>query len=334
MSCQSAPVHQDADNRLDSEDSEDLGFSLDYPDSSDSADLPASVFGEIWGYLISGEEQTLKANLPLSDIGYFGAEVDSYGQLANVPNRKKISFFPGRAHLVVKCDGRALTHFAIEPGSRVRRQLVADILEAAKPFDGLQIDFENILQRDGEPFRSFLSELRAGLGDKLFTVALPARIRRQENDAFDYQKILPLVDRILVMAYDEHWSTSKPGPIASLPWCKNVADYALKTIGPEKLVMGLPFYGRSWGDVNANRAFFYSGIQRIKRENETSAERRENGIPTFNYETTLNVTVYYEDAHSLSARLQLYRDMGIKAVGFWRLGQETPAIWDLLELKP
>jgi spore germination protein YaaH len=295
--------------------------------------LPVLSFGEIWGYVVAKREDELGAAFPLSDIGYFGAEIDSYGKLTAVPDRNKLAFFTGRVHLVAVCNNRGLAHFALEPGSHTRRQLVSDLLEAGRDFDGLQIDFELIPPLDGDNFRSFLGELRQGLGVKALSVALPARTRTIPDDVFDYRKILPLVDRILVMAYDEHWSTSEPGPVASIPWCKNVAAYALETIGPEKLIMGLPFYGRSWGSVNGNRAFYHSGIQRIRRENRITEPRREDSVPTFSYETTMKVTVYYDDDYSLSTRLQMYRGMGVRAVGFWSVGQETPAVWGLLELE-
>ncbi|MDR2499950.1 MAG: glycoside hydrolase [Treponema sp.] len=297
-----------------------------------AAAYPQSSFGEIWAYLIAGQEETLKAAYPLSDIGYFGAEVDLYGKLTGVPNPQKIAFYKGRVHLVAACSGRALSHFVLEPESAVRKQLVADLLESSKTFDGLQIDFENIPGRDGDRFLSFLRELRNGLADKRFTIALPARTKTIANDVFDYKKILPLVDRILVMAYDEHWSTSAPGPIASMGWCRNVAAYSLATIGKEKLIMGLPFYGRTWGNINPNRAFFHSGIQRIIAENRITGIRREHDIPTFQYETSVKITAYYEDAHSLSKRLEMYRIMGVQSVGFWRLGQETPDVWNIARL--
>jgi spore germination protein YaaH len=297
-------------------------------------ELPRSSFTEIWGYLVSGREQALREGLPLSDIGYFGAEVDSYGQLTGTPDQKRIASFPGRKHLVVACNSRGLTHFVLEPGSRVRKELIADLLGAVKLYDGLQIDFELVPPRDGDNFRSFLEELRDRLGEKIFSVALPARTKTLENDVYDYQKIAPLVDRILVMAYDEHWSTSAPGPIASLGWCRSVAAYALAAVGREKLIMGLPFYGRTWGNVNPGRAFFHSGIEQIIDENKVTEIRRENGIPTFTYEVPLTITAYYEDAYSLSARLIMYQTMGVTSAGFWSLGQETPVIWDLLELTP
>ncbi|GHV16260.1 hypothetical protein FACS189493_1800 [Spirochaetia bacterium] len=301
-------------------------YPLDYDTLSESA------FGEIWGYLIAGREGDLRASMPLSDVGYFGAEIDSYGKLTDVPNVRKIAYFTGRKHLVVACNSRSLAHFALEPGSQTRRQLIADLLEAARPYDGLQIDFELIPARDGDNFLSFLRELREGTRGKRFTIALPARLRTLSNDVFDYKKILPLVDRILVMAYDEHWSTSAPGPIASMDWCRRVAAYALETIGPEKLIMGIPFYGRTWGNISPNRAYFHSGIQRIRRENNVADIRRENGIPTFTYQVPLTITVYYEDDYSLSARFELYRRMGVASIGFWCLGQESATIWDILRL--
>ena len=335
--CQSPPVQPPnvPPSRVTEESTEENGMEpvFDYELPPPEAGLPVSPYREVWAYLIDGQESTLKANFPITDIGYFSSDVDSYGKLVDIPDVKKISSFPGRKHLVVKSDGRALTHFVLKQGSPERQTLIRDLLEASRPYDGLQIDFEYVPPRDGDAFLSFLMELRAGLGGKVFSVALPARTRTLQNDVYDYIKIKPIVDRILVMAYDEHWSTSAPGPIASMAWCRNVARYSLEVIGPEKLVMGLPFYGRTWGDINPNRAFFHEGIERIHREQGSPEIRRQEGIPTFKYETPLSVTVYYEDNYSLSARLDMYQKMGTRAVGFWRLGMESPGFWPLIRLE-
>jgi hypothetical protein len=294
----------------------------------DAGALPALSFNELWCYLPAGREQALDPGYPITDLVYFGAEIDSYGTLTDVPDHAKLSRFSGRLHLALACNSRGLAHFVLAVGSAARRQLVADILEASGNFDGLHIDFELIPARDGANFISFLAELREGLGDKLFTIALPARSGALENDVFDYAAIAPLADRVLVMAYDEHWSAGEPGPIASLDWCRSVAEYALKTIGPDKLIMGMPFYGRSWGSFNPSRAFFHSGIERIRGENAVDTVGRERGVPTFSYETAITVTVYYEDVYSLVLKGNMYRDMGVAAVGFWSLGQEDPRVWN------
>ena len=326
---QAASVENAAGGKEEEEEiEEEVIVDLPPPDSK----LPVSEFREIWAYVVADRESAFRSSLPISDIGYFGAEINSYGTLVDVPDRRKIRNFSGRVHLVVACNGRALSHFVLKPGSDERKNLIADLINATKNFDGLQIDFENIGQRDGEPYFTFLKELKAGIGNKMFTVALAARSRKVADDVYDYEKILPVVDRILVMAYDEHWSTSAPGPVASLAWCKRVADYSLKVIGKEKLVMGLPFYGRAWGSPNHSMAYIYTSIERVIKENNVKTIRRENGIPAFDYNATISVKVYYDDEYSLSARMEMYRTMGVNAIGFWRLGQETPAVWSYLKL--
>lgn len=338
--CSSVPeeteMPETAETEMETAEGEETGeITEEYPPVDlppENGDLPVSVFAEVWGYLLSGRENAFRGGMPLTDIGYFGAEINMYGKLVDVPNPRNIRNFGGRLHMVVTCGGKALSHFVLAEGSPERKTLIADLLEAAENFDGLQIDFEYIPPRDGRAFLSFLAELRSGLSGKLFTIALPARTRAVAADVYDYVKIKPLVDRILVMAYDEHWSGSKPGPIASMSWCKRIAEYSLEIIGREKLIMGLPFYGRAWGHISPSRAYLYSGIQTIINENGISDIHRENGVPSFDYDVTVSVKVYYEDDYSLSARMEMYRSMGVRAVGFWRIGQEIPSVWDLIRL--
>jgi spore germination protein YaaH len=61
--------------------------------------------------------------------------------------------------------------------------------------------------------------------------------------------------------------------------------------------------------------------------------QRDNGIPLFKYKTTVSATVYFDDAYSLSARMEMYKKMGVNSVGFWRLGQETKAFWPHIRLE-
>jgi spore germination protein YaaH len=300
----------------------------------DAASLPISTFREVWGYVVSGREDGWRADMPVSDIAYFGAGVNVYGQLVGVPNPNNIPNFNGRMHLVVTCAGQALSHFALLEGTPTRRQLITDLVRATEPFYGLQINFEDVPARSGDAFRSFLEELRRELpDDKMFSIAIAARTRTLANDVYDYSRIVHLFDRMLVMGYDEHWGGGNPGPIASMNWSRNVAAYSLRVIGADKLVMGLPFYGRSWGSWTPGRAHIYADIARIRQEQGITEVRRDNGIPTFTYTAPITATVYYEDAVSLSTRMEMYRNMGVRSIGFWRIGQETPEVWNHIRLE-
>ena len=97
--------------------------------------------------------------------------------------------------------------------------------------------------------------------------------------------------------------------------------------------MGQPFYGRTWGNVNPNKAFFYSGIQRQLQEFEITGIERTEGVSRFSYTVPLTVTGYFDDAKSIAERSKLYKDMGVVSTGFWCLGQEDPAVWDYISIK-
>ncbi len=302
------------------------------------------AFNEIWAYLLDGKEETLSVDMPISDVGYFGAEISNQGKLTGVPTASNIDFYTGRVHLVAVCNSYGMSHMVLNPEYPLRDKLITDLIHAVEQhgYDGLQIDYELVLASDKENFLSFLQELSEKLQGlpptdkvekRILSVAVPARTRHLSEDAYDYRKITAIADSVFVMAYDEHWSNGEPGPVASFDWGKKVASYALETIGVEKLVMGQPFYGRTWGNIKPNRAFFHSGMERqVEEFNVTNIERIDS-VLHFTYEVPLTITAYYDDAISIHERSEMYKDMNINKTGFWCLGQEDPAVWEKLQIK-
>lgn len=291
------------------------------------------AFPEIWAYLMAGEEGSLKESWPVSDLAYCGAGLSDFGKLAGVPARTRLKNYKGRVHLVVaETENSALTHFCLDPAYPLRDALVADIVKAAEPFDGVQIDFEAVNARDYELFRDFIGLLRQGLAGKILSVALPARMS-EKTDRFGYGRIAELSDRVIVMAYDEHWGSGAPGPVASIDWCRKIAAYALSKMPAEKLVMGSPFYGRAWADKSLSRALRFSGVANLFSEKGIAAIQRKVDIPFVEYEESVRVLVFFDDLTSLVSRLSMYRSASVRNVAFWRLGQEDTAIWDSLSIE-
>ena len=180
-------------------------------------------FSETWGYVSAGREDEYNSNLPITDVCYFSAEINCYGELTSVPIRSKLKTGKARCHLVVVCDSRSLTHFVINPDYGVRKNLLKQIVKAAAPYDGVQIDFELVPTRDRKHFLTFIADLRYMLGQaKWFSVCVPARFKKLTDDVYPYAEIASYCDRVFVMAYDEHWSSSAPGPVASIEWCRKV----------------------------------------------------------------------------------------------------------------
>ena len=64
------------------------------------------------------------------------------------------------------------------------------------------------------------------------------------------------------------------------------------------------------------------------RETTWDATLGYNTISYQNYET--NVYIWLEDEDSLNAKCELYSRYGIAGVAAWKLGQERPAMWDVI----
>jgi hypothetical protein len=292
------------------------------------AAAPAKLeFAEIWAYLMDGEERFLAPDQPVTDICYFGAGIGMAGNLVGVPSRDSLAAFKGRVHLVVAELGNySLTHFCLDPRYPLRDALIADIAKGAEAYDGVQIDFEAVSSKDYENFYAFLDLVKKAIGRKTLSIALCAQIK-ETSDNLSYDRIGKIADRIVAMAYDEHWSSSDPGPVASIDWCRKVALFALSKVDASKLVMGAPFYGRSWVDKNLARAYKYSSLVKLIDEKGFPAVRRQGEIPFMEYIESVSVKVYFDDYASTLARLGMYRGASIKNVAFWRLGQEDPGVW-------
>ncbi|MEI8094225.1 MAG: glycosyl hydrolase family 18 protein [Spirochaetales bacterium] len=288
---------------------------------------------ETWGYLDSGDRAALRPDLPLTDVAVFAASINSRGQLVDVPAVPARMPAGARRHLVVaELANFALSHFVLDPVYPLRDKLVADLVAAASPYEGVQVDFESVARLDKANYLQFLTRLKRGLGKKTLSVAVPARWKAVD-DAQDYAAIAKIADRVVVMAYDEHWSTSAPGAISSVEWASKVATYALRLLGPEKAVLGLPFYGRAWAEQNPAGGYRYSGVQRLLGEAALSPGRDEGGVPNFQFTRPVNYTVWFEDAVSLDIKTSLYLQVGVRKVAFWRLGQEDPAVWAVVQKK-
>ncbi len=289
------------------------------------------AFRELWGYVLEGEEDSYTGTEPLTDIGYFCATIGAKGglRLSRAARELKNGFPSPRVHLVVAVISRpALLHLCLNPGYGVREGIVAQIAEESRRFDGVQIDFESVLAEDANNYLDFMKLLKANLGGKTLSVAVPPR-RAHVDDAYDYAAVAAVADRVIVMAYDQHWRTSAPGPVASLEWCNEVSSYALEKIPLERLVMGLPLYGRSWQDREHSRALRYPQVRTLleRRGVKRTALR---GSPSFSYEERVSIRVYYDDIESLLEKLNLYRVKGVGAVSFWRVGQESRELWEAL----
>ncbi len=284
---------------------------------------------------MQGEEKLCSPEFPVSDLGYFIKAFNTYSELEPVPARDKyFSDYDCRIHIVSSVDSRSQTHLLLDPALPLRNKVINDLIKAAETYDGIQIDWEGVTARDKENYMSFLYDLKKKMGKKILSVAIAARVKKLNKDAYDYEDLSKVADKIIIMAYDEHWSTSKPGAVASLEWGEKVCDYAVSAIQGEKLVMGLPFYGRTWStDTEGKRAYKYKSMQEMLTDKRVKIQRDNGKVNNYKFTKKVEIEGWFDDAESLNAKICSYMSRGVDKVAFWRIGQEDPFFWQYLKLE-
>ncbi len=295
----------------------------------------AQPVNEVWAYLMKGEESYFPAASPITDVACFSAAVNGNGHLEGghlAPPALPANHL--RYHLVVTMPWNpTLAHIYLDPELPFRDRIIADIVQRSKPYDGIQIDFEGVSKEDGTNYLNFLAAVRKVLPkEKLLSVAVMARWAEHKAsnpaDAYDYAVINLIADRIVVMAYDEHYRGGPAGSIASLPWCKKVYDYAQKTIDPNKLVMGIPLYGRSWQKDKTVHAYRNPEVWTDLRIRQTELTSDPENGGTYSYTTNVTIAVHFETLPSLDAKMELYASKPTRGIAFWRISQEPLNFWD------
>jgi len=202
----------------------------------------------------------------LHTVAYFSYAVDPQtGSYKTVRHWKTTELVP-IAHQygtrVVLC----VTNFGSDANRQLltnpqAKQVLIDSLVALvklRNADGVNIDFELIPYpwlRDS--LTAFLRQLTDRFHQEIpgseVSIALPAV---DWYDVFDVAAYDEFLDYCVLMGYEYHWTgSSYAGPVAPLScgtlwgkWCvdRSVSTYLAKGLRPEKLWLGVPYYGREW----------------------------------------------------------------------------------------
>ena len=228
--------------------------------------------------------------------------------------------------------------------------LAAEIAENVKKYnlDGVNVDIENVTQTERDKYTRLVAELRRLIpAEKEVSVAVAANPNGWTtgwHGSYDYEALAKHADYLMIMAYDESWQGSAAGPVASYDFVKKSIEYALKYAPAEKIVVGVPFYGRIWsenGDFNgygiglsviSNMLTDYNA--KITYDEKARSPKAEFTVKAGDKEYTVggkklspgNYTIWFENQRSISNKINLVHEYNLKGVGSWALNQATDSI--------
>ncbi len=233
--------------------------------------------------------------------------------------------------------------------------LAEEIVDAVLSYnlDGVNVDIENVSHQYREKYTELVRLLRQKLPkEKEVSVAVAANPKGWMlgwHGSYDYKELGKYADHLFVMAYDEHYNGGEAGPVASIAFVEASIQYALKYVPKEKVVLGVPFFGRIWSEDKSVK-----GVGMTNRQIASAIEKTGGSVTVdpvlksvkadirvhSSHSITVNgsklkpgnYTIWYDNSDTLKYKLSLVDKYGLKGAGSWSVGQETKDVWDYYSL--
>jgi spore germination protein len=224
-------------------------------------------------------------------------------------------------------------------------QLLTNILNVMrqKGYQGLNIDFENVLPRDREAYNSFLTRAAARLhanGYFLSTALAPKTGPMQAGllyEAHDYPAHGRIADFVILMTYEWGYRKGPPQAISPINRIREVLDYAVSVIPRDKIYLGFQIYARDWTlpHEEGQEAETFSPQEAVARAAQYGAAIQYDytaQAPFYRYMDAQGRKheVWFEDARSAQAKFELVKEYNLAGISYWALGYPFPQNWALL----
>lgn len=339
----------------------------------------------VYGFLPYWNLKKVTLQPELTHVGYFGLGILADG---NVQLREDGGQTPGytglqsdelldvaqeltkngdRLELVfTQFNGDDITTFLNSPKAQDQFLTVLDTIILAYPISGVNIDIEptgvEISDKLRNNYVNFIAKLRQHLNTKYDSVPLSIDVYASASNneqIWDIPRLEPLVDYIIIMAYDYHRRSSvQAGPVAPIfggekSWDSDISQHLrkfVKLVPPEKLLLGMPFYGYEWQTTDRSAqspTYPDSGsTATLARVAEVLANKDKLKVkeywndqalaPYLSYiEDGNTYMIYYENPRSISYKLDLVNQLELGGIAIWALGYEGEdrVLWDVIDQK-
>ncbi|MGH9559936.1 MAG: polysaccharide deacetylase family protein, partial [Terracidiphilus sp.] len=223
-------------------------------------------------------------------------------------------------------------------------QQIMRFFSAYPAYHGLSFDVESLADEDDDAYLSFIQAIYAQMHARNLRLYVNVAVATSDDDL---KVIAANSDGIILMNYDQHQTTSEPGPIASQAWFLGNLTRVLKIVPKDKIICGVGSYGYDWAlsmpdpkqgrhvkpqVVNTDNLSVSDAWERAS-DADADLDLDYNSLnPHYEYideDTHQRHVVWFLDAVSLLDEMRGARELGIQTFALWRLGEEDGSLWKI-----
>jgi spore germination protein len=338
----------------------------------------------VYGYMPYWNAKKTTLQPELTHLAYFGLEIGADGSLltktdeggepgyAMLQKEETVEFLAEAKKsgteveiVLTQFEGDSIAALLNSSAAHKKLLTALDSLILAYPITGIHIDIEysgEVTPGMRQGMTNLMKTLHDHLSQKYQGMTLSIAMYAGAADSYqiwDVKNIEPYVDHVVVMAYDFHRRSSpKAGPVAPLfggkeLWDSDINQHLqafLKVVPPEKILLGVPFYGYEWQTTSqkAQALTFpetgatasFDRVQKIlAQKDELKATEHWNEAalsPYITYtEAGKQYVLYYENSRSISYKLDYVNQLELGGIAIWALGYEgnNRELWDVINTK-
>jgi cellulose synthase/poly-beta-1,6-N-acetylglucosamine synthase-like glycosyltransferase/peptidoglycan/xylan/chitin deacetylase (PgdA/CDA1 family)/spore germination protein YaaH len=198
-------------------------------------------------------------------------------------------------------------------------------------FNGIDLDLDNILNRNTPNYIEFEKELYTTLHAKGLLVTqnvIP------EDDQYDLSKLQLYNDFLFIMAIDQHDENSDAGALSDQHWVEEILDDVCSKIPSEKVILTIAGGAYDWPAKSVGKAIGYQQAISSAQEKQSKIiydPESANLHYTYMGQDSLIHTVYFTDAATNFNIIRMADDWATGGVALWRLGSEDPRLWTFFQ---
>ncbi len=278
------------------------------------APRPLRVIGYLPDYRLATFEDNA-ASL-VTDIIVFSAEPEASGKLNTqrlpAEQLKRLKQIKQRTRVgLLLCVGgweRSKSFPELAAAAATRQRFAQEVIRFCldQRFDGIDLDWEHPANAtEQQNYALLLQDLKAGFQEHGLSLSVTMAAWQQLPEAG-----FKAVDAVHIMAYDHQ------GRHSTFDGAKrDVQSLRDRGVPADKLVLGLPFYGR--GVTKPDRVLTYAEIQ---QKYAPAPDKDEvDGI-------------YFNGPETLTLKVEYARQAGLQGVMIWELGQDSTGQQSLLRI--